>query len=227
MKISLPNVAPVFRDLSIGVFFCLLIWIVWGQRNILLHADGVLTRTEVTLSKAYATLNNLDKGTKVWADSAKGQAQAVEGLTRSAHGTLTATDDTLRSLQGVSQHTQTAVDAIPPMLQAGTGLLTEAQTTVKQVNTDLPPLMANVNGSVTRFNALLDSPDLKTAMDKTALTMTHVETMTDNGAKVTTHYEQIIDNPKKSPLFIRLLPPTLRVTVQAAADYFATKGAQK
>lgn len=147
--------------LSVALFFSLLTYKLWKAPDILLHANGVLTRFEGVESKAYATLNNMDAGTKVWADSAKGQATAIEKTASEAQGAFAATGKAVSSIQGAADagkgllaSATTTTDALPPLV-----------STLRVNLEHLTPLEDASTQAVSHFDALLQSKSLSDALD--------------------------------------------------------------
>ena len=139
-------VARIGAALAVLIFFGSLSCMLWRAPNLFLHTDGVLTRTEVTLSKVYAVAGNADKATGVWADAAKDQAQDVHSLVQAASGAV--------------QSARSAFDAVPVTLthvngtaDAATGLLSSAQRSTDA----LPPLLGSVKTAVDGVRPVEDS----------------------------------------------------------------------
>src|SRR5579859_7693219 len=95
-----------------------LLWCGVAAHNALVHLDGAILRAEGIETKANATLINLDKGTAVWAASAKDQAGAIQDLATDAHGTLSQANTALTGVSGVAQHVQGTADAATSLLDS-------------------------------------------------------------------------------------------------------------
>ena len=140
----------------------------WRAPNIFLHVDGTLTRTEATLTKARATLDNLDKGTKVWADSAKEQTGVIEDLATDAHGTLSEANRALQGLSTDATALKSTVDASTQLLisaKQSTDALTVDLNAIKQPVDNLNPLIIHADKAVDHFDALLSRPALVDTVD--------------------------------------------------------------
>ena len=187
--VRLQRLSLAAAGISVAAFFASLTVLLWQQPNLLLHVDGTLTRTEAVLSKARATLDNLDKGTKVWADSAKGQAAAIEDTATQARGTLYAAQETLTGLQTTSVKLNGTADALTGLLHAGTGTVTQAQADLVTLNDSLAatkPLIQHSDLAVQHFDALVSSKDLADAL-------TNVQVTTQNIAGVTADARKAAD----------------------------------
>lgn len=135
--------------ISVGAFFLSLTLLLWIYAPpILRHADGVLTRAEGVEGKLNASAVNLDKATKSWSDSAKGQLSAIQDLTTQAQGTLSQAGD---AAQRLSISTSKTADAATALL-ASAKLSTDA----------LPPLIGDIDA---------DTKSAKDAIEDTELTL--------------------------------------------------------
>jgi len=175
------------------------LWIGMAVHGLIMHLDGAVTRAEAIETKANATLVNLDKGTAVWAASAKDQAGAVQELAKDAHGTLSQANTALQGVSGVAQHVQGTADA-------ATGLLASTRTTTDQLPKTLTALngaIGNIgdlagtgNDSLNQFNSLMSRKSLTDAID-------HINGMTASG-------DAILGDARK-------------VSDKATGDYLSTK----
>jgi hypothetical protein len=151
-------------------------WLAYDAHQLLRHLDGVAVRAEAIETKANATLVNLDKGTEVWASSAKNQAGAVEDLATDAQGTLSQANAALLGVSGVAQHVQgtadaatsllasarRSTDAIPTTLQNFDDVLGDSRSLLlsgQRTNADLQSLLESnaINRSLQNFEALTDN----------------------------------------------------------------------
>ena len=146
---------------SVAAFFLSLTALAWLYgRPILIHANGAITRIEGVESKINASAVNLDKATKAWSDSAKGQADAVEDLVTDAHGTLAGVDNTLDALQVDAKAVQGSADAL-------TGEIGSLHATTDA----LPPLVADID---------TDAKAAKDVMEDTNLTLSSYSNAADD-----------------------------------------------
>lgn len=176
-----------FRDLGLGLagfcaalFFSVGTYILLRAPNLMLHADGVLTRSEVTLSKVNATVSNLDKATKVWSDAAKSEAGDISDTMLQVRGTLSAGQDAFSSIPPVAEHLNKTADALTETAQ-------QASLDLRTLDSSfdaLQPLLADSDRTVNTFNALLESKDLSDAIRHTNVTMEHVDAISEDAQKV-------------------------------------------
>jgi hypothetical protein len=171
-------------------------WLAYDAHLLLRHLDGVAVRAEGIETKANATLINLDKGTAVWAASAKSQAGAVEDLATDAHGTLSQANTALAGVSGVAQHVQGTADAATSLLASAQQATDQVPTTLATMNQtigDFQPVLSalarsadSANKAVIDFDALVNSPDLSHALS-------HVEGMTASGDAILGDARKVAD----------------------------------
>ena len=139
---------------SCGAFFLSLTVLLWIYvPPILRHVDGAITRAEGVESKINASAVNLDKATAAWAGSAKTQADAVTGLVKDAHGTLSGVDSTLGALQGDAKAVQTSADALTGEIGA-----LHATTDAARVNLEhLTPVEDQAASTIAKLGSTSDS----------------------------------------------------------------------
>jgi hypothetical protein len=77
----------------------------------------------------------------------------------------------------------------------------------------------NLNLAALDLRAL--TPNLQRTAAGAAVVSEQVAGIATDGRKVADHYEHVIDDPKKVPLYVRILPPTIRMIVQAALERWA------
>lgn len=186
MLLRVQRIAVITAALAITAFFSVL---TYRLPAILTHLDGVLTRFEGVESKAYATLNNVDKGTKVWADSAKSQAGAVEDLATDAHGTLSEANKALQGVSAISQHVQGTADAATALLASGQRTVDGLRPVEFSLNAAierLGPLEDASTLAVEHFDALVSSPDISQALS-------HVNGMTASGDGILADAKKVAD----------------------------------
>jgi hypothetical protein len=172
------------------------VWIGAAVHTLVVHLDGAVMRAEGIETKANATLINLDKGTAVWAASAKEQAQTVEDLATDAHGTLSAANSALEAVQGVAAHTEGTADA-------ATSLLGSAQRSTDRIPTTLQnfdDVLADSRSLLLSGTSLLASgnktnADLQTLLESHAIqnTLDNVAAITGNGNGVMLDFRKIAD----------------------------------
>lgn len=143
-----------------ALFFSLtaLAWI-YGPR-LLTHLDGVLTRAEGVESKAYATLNNVDKASKTWADASQQEANDVADTMLQVRGTLSGAQDAFASIPPVAQHLEGTADAATSTLGAVHGA-TDALTVNLQHLTPLEdgilPIESRIDATTGDLDAFIKS----------------------------------------------------------------------
>jgi hypothetical protein len=187
MLLRLQRLSLCAAGLSICVFFSSISWMLWQQPNLLRHVDGTLTRTEAVLSKFYAVASNVDKTTKVIADSSKAQADGVADTMLQARGTLSAASDTLKGLQTTSAKLNESADAATGLLRAGTGTVTQATQDLRTLDASISatrPLIMDADVAVQNFDNLLASPDLADALR-------NVSTVTQNASVISSDFRQV------------------------------------
>src|SRR5579859_2432563 len=144
-----------------------LLWCGVAAHNALVHLDGAILRAEGIETKANATLINLDKGTAVWAASAKDQAGAIQDLATDAHGTLSQANNALGSLHESADALHENLSAMHKTVDAATdltvALTTDAQT-MNQTIARAGPLLDASTLAVQHFDSLVTSPDLSQVM---------------------------------------------------------------
>jgi ABC-type transporter Mla subunit MlaD len=193
MILRLQRLSLIAACLSVSGFFLALTFLLWRTPNLLLHVDGTLTRTEAVLSKARATLDNLDKGTKQWADASKEQSDAITDVTTQAGVTFSTATGTLAEIRGTTAKLNTSADALTGLLVAGKGT-TDAATEQIIRNGDSLTLAINqgketaalLSKAVNDFDALITSPDLSAAI-------THGNETAENIAGVTLDFKKVSD----------------------------------
>lgn len=149
--------------LSVAALFLSLTFIVWKYLPpMLLHADGTLTRTEGVLSKANATLINLDEGTRIWADTSEDDARNVAALVADAHGLMGAMRGAVDSAHQSADALQMELTALNKTTDAATGLtlaLTRDAETVNRTIESTQPLIAAYTETGTHLDALIEDPN--------------------------------------------------------------------
>ena len=181
MLLQIQRMAVTGMALAGAIFFTLASWVMWQARALPLHVNGVLTRAEGVESKLYATSGNLDKATAAWAASAKGQADAVEGLVTDAHGVLSTVDLTLASLRSNSDALNGELVALERTTDAATGLANgltadaaEAQTALAGV----PPVLASGARAMNDFDRMVTNPQLYETIGRLDETTGHLDEST-------------------------------------------------
>ena len=164
-----------------AIFFALASWVVWQARALPLHVNGVLVRAEGVESKLYATSGNLDKATAAWAASARGQADAVEGLVKDAHGTLSTVDLTLASLRSNSDALNGELAALERTTDAATGLANGLSADAATANTLLAhgqPAIDAGTRAMRDIDSLVTDPQLTDAVGHWNETTAHLAAST-------------------------------------------------
>lgn len=126
-------------------------WAAWDAHVLISGASlrvngksGILARTEGIEQKAFATLDNLDKATKTWADSAKAQAGSIDDLATDVHGTLSEANTSIQSILPVTAALTDEVGALHKTTDAATGLTQQLTTDARTANDtieDAQPLL--------------------------------------------------------------------------------------
>lgn len=164
-------------------------WLAYDAHLLLRHLDGVAVRAEGIETKANATLVNLDKGTAVWAASAKSQAGAVEDLATDAHGTLSQANNLLDSMHDSALALHENLTAMHKTTDAATDLavaLTTDARTMNQTIASAGPLLEASTLAVAHFDALINSPDLSHALS-------HIDGMTASGDAILGDARKVAD----------------------------------
>jgi hypothetical protein len=165
------------------------LWLGIAAHRVLAHLDGAVTRAEGIETKANATLMNLDKGTAVWADSAKDQARAVQELATDAHGTLAQANTALGSFAGVAVHAQATADAATSLLkstQRSTDAIPDTLGHVDQVLESSRSLLQAGERTDARLNDLLAAHAIERTLD-------NIAGMTDQGNGILTDFRKVAD----------------------------------
>lgn len=166
--------------------------LVWDAHKLLVRLDGVAMRAEAIETKANATLINLDKGTAVWAASAKDQAGAIQDLATDAHGTLSEANQSLASIRPVASALALDAESLNRTSDAATALvqaLTADAQTVNDTIQSAQPLLQASTRTVDHFDALIQSPNLTDAL-------AHVNGMADQGNQILTDFRQVADKER-------------------------------
>jgi hypothetical protein len=181
-------------SVALFAFLCaatgVVLWCGAEAHTLLVHLDGAAMRAEGIETKANATLVNLDKGTAVWAASAKDQAGAVQDLATDAHGMLSHANTALDSVAGVAAHTQGTADA-------ATSLLASA----KRSTDAIPAALQNVNDVLGDTRSVLlpgieqSNADLQSLLESHAIqsTLDNVAAITANGNGVMVDFRKVAD----------------------------------
>jgi ABC-type transporter Mla subunit MlaD len=168
----------------------MVLWLGHAAHQVLMHLDGAVTRAQAIETKANATLVNLDKGTAVWAASAKDQAGAIQDLATDAHGTLSEADDALGSIRPVSRSLISEVGALKETTaqatRAASALADTAETANRTIQSAQPLLEASTR-AVEHFDSLVNSPDLSQALS-------HVDGMTASGDAILGDARKVADH---------------------------------
>lgn len=181
MLLQIQRMAVTGMALSGAIFFALASWLMWQARAVPLHVNGVLTRAEGVESKLYATSGNLDKATAAWAASARGQADAVEGLVTDAHGTLSTVDVTLASLRTNSEALNRELAALQETTDAATGLANGLNQDAAAANVLLArggPVLDAAGQSAADFDRLVTNPALAETIGHANETTAHLDEAT-------------------------------------------------
>ena len=196
MLYHLERIGRIAAAWAVAIFFAIAAWVVWSARSVPLHVNGVLTRAEGVESKMNATATNLDKATAAWAASAKGQADAVEDLTKDAHGTLSEVNQLADGLHGSADALHGELDSLHKTTDQATALataLTSDASTMNQTIAAAQPVLAalardadSANKTVIDFDALVGSPDLSQALS-------HVNGMTASGDGILADAKKVAD----------------------------------
>ena len=148
---------------------------------------GILARAEGVEQKAFSTLDNADKATKIWADSAKTQAGAVQDLATDAHGTLSVAN---RAIEGVNPVTAALTGEIGDLRETTTaatgatlalsGVLTRAQATTEGATATL----ARTATAISDLDTLLKDQAIQRTMAARRSALEDVHGMSTDGRKV-------------------------------------------
>lgn len=203
--------SAVIRDLVIAAFFGLLFFIVWKLYFPSTGYIGMRNGFANLIAESHAiTIAMVDKGRpgkpqtmglipatrQVMIDAggvlktAGEQVKQSSTLVNAASGAMQTASN---SVAGVAQHVQTATDAIPPLLNAGTGTLNQAKTDLATLNDSIgatKPLIQHADLAVQHFDALIQSKDLSEAIG-------HVNETTGHIAGTTGDLEAVSDDLKK------------------------------
>lgn len=224
---------PRWLKIAIGITATALLGVaVWGCCGLTKHiimavdrfgdAGAGLAQTAAKLNGKHGTIAMLDED----AGAAKSLIIHADLVARHEQQSLNTWDqrttELFNNVNGGITDLRGTVNAATGTANAATGLLSESTNTVRILNDPrkgLPATLDNANGAVTDLRKL--TPELQRTALASANTMEHVNGIAGDGHKVADHYEQIIDNPKKYPWYIRMLPETVRVAVEAALDKWA------
>lgn len=199
---------------------------VWGCCGLTQHAIIALDHWSAAadklsdagagLTQVAAHLNDPQKGTIKMLDEDVGATKSLivhaDLITRHEQQSLTTWDQDGAALFA---NLNGGVTDLRGTVNAATGTLHESQ----QVIAAMRPVVVNANGAVTDLRAL--TPEFERTATATANAAEHGNGIAADGQKVADHYEQLIDNPKKYPWYIRMLPDTVRVAVEAGLDKWA------
>lgn len=164
-------------------------WLAYDAHKLLTHLDGVAVRAEGIETKANATLVNLDKGTAVWAASAKDQAGAVQDLATDAHGTLGQVNTLALSMNQSAIDLHTNLTALHKTVDAATDLTVALTTDARTANSTIAagkPLLEASTLAVQHFDAVVQSPDLSRALS-------HANGMTESGDAILADFRKVAD----------------------------------
>ena len=148
---------------------------------------GILARAEGLETKANATLINLDKGTAVWAASAKDQAGAVRDLATDAHGTLSEVNGVALSLHGSADALHTELDSLHKTTDQTTALaaaLTADAETANQTIAAAQPVLAGFTRDSDDLDALLKDNAIHQTFTSAAATLDNANGILADGRKV-------------------------------------------
>jgi hypothetical protein len=149
------------------------LWLGFAAHGLLVHLDGVALRAQGIETKANATLINLDKGTAIWAASAKDQAGAVQDLATDAHGTLSQANLAIQSLNQSAQTLNGDLAALHTTADTATGVLAEATETLKvgkRTVARATPILEASEQAVDDLDALLKDEAIHKVLTSTAET---------------------------------------------------------
>jgi len=191
MDLALKIARTVLASAGAVFFVVLTVFSIQWVPRLCLHVDGVLTRTEVTLSKVYATMKHVDDATAVWADAATSQAKSVSQITDDVHGVLTESRNAILEARGAAKAAQGALAAIQSDADALRGSVADSQTAIQSLNADLVALkadedtlnrtMGDVDGQIVqagpKAQAILAAS--QALAEESAKTMKDVRTVTD------------------------------------------------
>jgi hypothetical protein len=157
------------------------LWLGYDAHRLLKHLDGAALRAQGLETKANATLINLDKGTAVWAASAKDQAGAIADLATDAHGTLSQADNALVSIKQSSDRLSDELVSLKGTTDASTVFIQstsqDLHSTFGVVQAGLPPLFGKSGAALDNVNAFLK----KKAIDDI---LTNTASITGSGADI-------------------------------------------
>lgn len=148
---------------------------------------GVLMRMEGVETKANATLVNLDKGTAVWAASAKTQAEAVTDLATDAHGTLSELNGVAESLHGSADSLHAELDSLHKTTDQTTALAAALTTDAQTANTTIAaaqPVLAGFARDSDDLDALLKDQAIHQTLTSAAATLDNANGILADGRKV-------------------------------------------
>jgi len=194
------KLAQTGAALAVLVFFSSATYVVLRAPNLLLHADGTLTRTEAVLSKARATMANLDTATKVWAGSATAQSQAVTDLTTDAHGTLSQVNKLAASMNQSALDLHEELGALHKTTDQATRLAAALSASAETANTTIAaaqPALAVYARTGEDLDALLKDEAIHR-------TIANVAGMTDQGNAILFDFRQVAD--KETADWLRPVP---------------------
>lgn len=179
MMLRLQRLAHISASFSIAIFFSVL---TWKTPALLLHVNGVLTRAEGVESKLYATAGNLDKATKVMADSSKAEADALIDLTTDAHGTLWQINQTAYAAQTTLATVNDQAKHVGPLLDS-----------LKASSDSIPPVMSDTGASIAQVGKLATDADLRVNDPHVANFMAHLDGMIAQGEGILTDGRKVSD----------------------------------
>jgi hypothetical protein len=194
------------------------LWLGAEAHKLLVHLDGATTRAEGIETKANATLMNLDKGTAVWAASAKDQAKAITDLATDAHGTLSQVNAVIFSLDDSAHSLNNDLTALHKTTDAATSLtvaLTQDAQTANVTIAAAQPVLQGFTRDSEDLDALLKDNAIHQTLDNvsrlsgnTADTMENVTGITADIHKETT---ELVRPRTRKEKIVGYLPTALKL----------------
>lgn len=184
MILRIQRLAHIAAALSVAAFFSVL---TWKTPALLLHVNGVLTRAEGVESKLNATAGNLDKTTKVLADSSKAEAGALIDLTTDAHGTLWQINQTAYAAQKTLATVGDQAKHVGPLLDS----LKASSDSIPPVMSDTRNSIAQVGETARRLDGTIDALNAKISDPKVDELMANLRDMTKTSSHMLSTADQV------------------------------------
>lgn len=138
-------------------------FVVLEARPVVRHLDGVVQRGEAVESKIFATSQNLDAETRVWAAASKDQAKAVQDLAGDLHRTTLQAQGAIADTRKLLGTANTQLGELGPLLASArkaTDSIPPAVAAIQGAADDLNEPIDQGNSALKHVDAMLTAPDL-------------------------------------------------------------------